>query len=890
MFLLSGVAIAVTGPVWAQTPDALPPEDIAPVSGYDDEDDGDYDDEDEIVVQAQRTGLSPVTTDTSDVTFNAGDIQALGVTDMNELLEAIAAETGSDSDAPPILLLDGRPVANKREIQKFPSEAVRKIDILPPEAALRYSADPDRRVINFVLRRRFNAVTHEIDAGTTTAGGRDTYEAGSNLLRIKNKTRIAGNISFKSQAPIRQADRDIEDRNAGRLFAVEGNLSGQNGGEIDPALSDIAGEIVTTAGLPASAQTGAFGVNDIGDLAGNPYVGDQRQFRDLRGDDKILSMGASLFRPVGDHLSVSAGVNADLSQSKSLRGVKNVDFDIDAGNPFSPFANNVTLFRADGPLVRDSEKRDIDANLSLFGDYARVRWQLEGKYSHVDDSRETDRSLDAPAIDAIQARIDDNDPDLNPFSLFPVTAKSVSDRTADSFALKSRINARIFTLPAGPVMASGGLEYAKTTLDSAVSFAGAGSANSLSRGSSQARAQVDIPLTGTGQSRAAGRTRLRLSGSLDNVDNFGNLVSYGAGLNWNVTPKLELQTSTDVRKRAPSLTQIGDPVLVDPNIRVTDFNTGEAVFVDRLTGGNPDLKAETRRDVQITAKYRPSRALQITSRYRARRTDDDITSFPFLTPQVAQAFPDRLSRDALGNLTALDARPVNAYRSQVDSLRSGFNWSKRIERKTPDSDRTEAQTPSPAPTGRRRRGPSDRISVSIYHTWRLTEDFQFRETGPVFDLLDGSALRRQGGEAGHEIQGRFSFKRKNYGGRLSVNHETGSYIDTDSLGASQARGGNINFDPLTTADLRLYYDLGRTPGGRPVSQDSWKSGLRISFDANNITDDKQRIRNDAGIVPFGYEPDTLDPEGRSVMLSLRKIFMTRPDRSEARRRRRNRGS
>ncbi len=851
------------------------PDSLEAGSGYDDEDDG-ADETEEIITSAQKAAFDPLRGQTPDVSFNGGDIQALGVTDMGELLDAIAAETGSDSDEPPILLLDGRPVANRREISKFPSEAVRKADVLPPESALRYSSDPDRRVINFVLRRRFNALTLEGGAGGATGGGAQRIEAGANSLRIKDSTRVALSAELTRSSAIRQSDRDIIDRNAGRLFATGGNIEGRAGAEIDPALSEIAGETVTIAGVPSIAASGMFTLGDIGDLAGNPYREDQGRFRDLQPETETLSLGASLFRPVGEHWSLNASVNADLTQSESLRGLRNTTFDIPAGNPFSPFSRDVTLYRADGPQVRRRDEQDIDAAVSLSADYARYQWQIEASHTRIDDVRETGRSLDRVQIAGIQTRINDGDPELNPFAPLDLITPSVSDRLAQSSTLKARINAQVFDLPAGPVTVAGGLETGVTELDSTTRFTDASETNSLSRRSSEARASLSIPLSGSGGRNAAGRTRLRLSGSVDDVENFGTLKSYGAGLNWNVTGKTELQISADVRERAPSLTQIGDPIFTDPNIRLTDFATGDAVILDRLSGGNPDLQAEARRDIQITAKYRHSRDLRISSRYRARRTDNDITSFPFLTPQVAIAFPDRLTRDAAGDLIGLDARPVNAYRSQVDSLRTGLNWSKRI---TP---KTSADTPPPEDkpqTGRRRRGPTDRIGLSIYHTWRLTEDFQFRKDGPVFDLLDGSALRRLGGEAEHEVQLRLSGKRKNYGGRLSLNHETGSFISTESLGASQSRSGDLTFDPLTTADLRLYYDFGRRADGKRVKRGSFRDGLRLSLDINNITDSKQNVSSADGSVPFGYEPDALDPEGRTVFLTARKIFMTRPERS-----------
>ncbi|MEP3891486.1 MAG: hypothetical protein ABJN69_13585 [Hellea sp.] len=824
--------------------------------------------QDDVIATGERINPSPIANIVPDISFNAGDILALGATDIGELIDAINAEAGTDSSEPPIILLDGRPVASRRDIRKFPSEAVRQVNVLPPEASLKFSSNPDRRVLNFVLRRRFNAITTGFKAGTTTEGGGDSYEIGANYLKIRNSARISLNATLSRDTALKEAQRDIINRDEGSLFALGGNITALDGSsEIDPSLSALAGRIVTITAVP---ETG-FGLADFAAATNNPRITDRQIFRDLAPDQDTLSLNAGYFKPIGEHLSFNASLNTDLSDSDSLRGLTSTRLTLPATNPFSPFADDIELRRYDGPLHRQTRKSDVEANLALFGDYATWRWSLEGQYNNVSEKRDIDRNL---LTDDIQSRLTQGNSALNPFGTLDLIALSESDRQQDSWNLKGRVHSRLKSLASGPITGSIGFELETIDLISNAAFEGVRSETEFSRAAQEVSIEVDVPLTGAGGRRSSGRSSVRFNSAVKSVEGVGTLTSYGTGLTWNPTQKWRLQAGLDIKETAPSLSRIGDPILIDPSVRVTDFATGDAVLIESLTGGNPGLEAEKRRQLQLTASYRHSRDFRVTSRYRARKTKNDISSFPFLTPQVAESFPDRLIRDETGTLIRLDARPLNSFRADEQNIRTGLNWSKTF---TPDNSNAGRSNERQSRRGRRSRNrAAPRLGLSLYHTWNLQDEVQLTEDGPVFDLLNGAALRRLGGESKHELEARISFKRKNYGGRLAIEHESGSQISTDSLSSRQTLGGDLTFDRLTTTDLRLYYDLGRRPNGRPVARDNWRNGLRLTLDVNNLTDAKQTVTNTNGLTPFGYERDALDPNGRTIIVSLRKFFSSRP--------------
>jgi outer membrane receptor for ferrienterochelin and colicin len=57
-----------------------------------------------------------------------------------------------------VVLLEGRRVASMREIGTIPTEAIQRVEVLPEEVALKYGYTATQKVVNIVLRQRFDAL------------------------------------------------------------------------------------------------------------------------------------------------------------------------------------------------------------------------------------------------------------------------------------------------------------------------------------------------------------------------------------------------------------------------------------------------------------------------------------------------------------------------------------------------------------------------------------------------------------------------------------------------------------------------------------------------------------------------------------------------------------
>jgi outer membrane receptor protein involved in Fe transport len=80
---------------------------------------------------------------------------------------------------------------------------------------------------------------------------------------------------------------------------------------------------------------------------------------------------------------------------------------------------------------------------------------------------------------------------------------------------------------------------------------------------------------------------------------------------------------------------------------------------------------------------------------------------------------------------------------------------------------------------------------------------------------------------------------------------------------------DLDFAPLWAVDLRLFADLGLQPWARDKE---YLRGVRVTFAVENLFDEQPRVRDAAGAVPLNYQPSLLDPQGRAIRLSFRKLF------------------
>lgn len=847
-----------------------------------------------------------------EVTLDSGQLIAYGATNVAELLEALEPLTRSNrgrGGGGPVVLLNGRRTSGFQEIRTIPFEAIERTEILPEEAALTYGFPADQRLVNIVLKANFTQANTEVTFRAPTQGGRNSTEVEGGYFSIVGGNRLNVSLEHEHDTALFESERDIIRDPGSQPFDRIGNVAGiPFGAEIDPALSALAGRPVTLAAIPGGANPTLAG---FAAGANSPRTGDLTQYRTLlpRGDETQLN--ASLARDLNETIKGTVSLNLERSDSFSYLGLPGVTLTAPAGRNGSPFTRDVSVFRyIDDPfaVTRDNETTTANLGLLLDGFLGDWRWSLSGSYDRVETDTTTGRGLDAAAAQAaVTAGTLNPFGDLDPsrFGRLIDTANSVSS----GGNVEAVFNGDLYELPAGDVSATWRVGADTRELSSESTRSGVFSARTIGRDRVFTSGNVTLPISnGVDVLRQIGDLSLNFNGGYDEASDIGGLTTWGAGLNWSPIDALGIVVSYTNEDGAPSISQLNDPTISTPNSAVFDFRTGETVLVNRITGGNPNLTPDNRQVWKVGFNWRANDDLTIRSDYTRTTIDGAIVAFPTITPDLEAALPERFTRDATGRLIALDARPLNFTQTERSELRSGFNFSRSFGRPNmaaaggpgsgmgaimfggggggrppgaggPGGGRGPgAGGPPGGGGGGQFRGGGGggrgggggmqpgqgRFNLSVFHTVRFTDEVTIRPGLPVLDLLDGNATGGNGGTPRNEVQVQGGVFRNGFGAFMNANWRQGTEVD------GGVGGSTLNFSDLTTVNLTMFADLNQRTAW--VERFPILRGTRVSLAFQNIFDSRTEVTSSTGDVPLNYQPDFLDPEGRVVRISLRKIL------------------
>src|SRR3546814_4635270 len=115
---------------------------------------------------------------------------------------------------------------------------------------------------------------------------------------------------------------------------------------------------------------------------------DLGRYRTLRPETRQFQANAVYARALGD---IQATINGSLeyNHSRSLQGLPGISVTLPAGNPYSPFDDDVTLNRyvENAPLEQTNRSITSHAGVTLNGSIdTNWRWTVTGKYDRIDRS------------------------------------------------------------------------------------------------------------------------------------------------------------------------------------------------------------------------------------------------------------------------------------------------------------------------------------------------------------------------------------------------------------------------------------------------------------------------------------------------------------------------
>ena len=794
------------------------------------------DDESAIVITGAKAPGSVVGDIPPENTLDARDVRATGATSITELLDALAPQIGSSrgrGGEQPVLLLNGQRISGFREIRDIPTEAIQRVEILPEEVALKYGYRADQKVVNIVLRQRFRSTTAQLGTNMPTGGGYLAGNADLTRFLVQKNGRTTLNVHAEGNGMLTEAERDI-------------------------ILSED----------PPS------GITEDQELAARSLIGTKRQLR-----------GAATFnRQVLGNISATLNTEVEHDEGHSLIGL------------------NETLIE---PRDRNTTTNSAHAGVTLNGaTKSQWKWNITSNADWARDTTGTDR--DNVAFPRDRAR-----------------------ETRTSADLTGTANGNLFKVPAGNASATVRVGASTEHLDGESNQLGVETSNSLGRTTGTASVNFDLPISRRNRDFSAlGNLTLNANAELDQLSDFGTLTTIGAGANWSPVDRLSFITSWTREEGSPTIQQLGDPVLVTPDTRVFDFTNGETVLVTATTGGNADLQSDRRNVIKVGGNWQPFKDtdLRLRADYVHQTIDRPISNIS-VTPQIEAAFPERFVRNGAGDLVSVDLRPVNFDSSRRDALRIGFDFSKPLKSRRPSQsviDQIRAQfrgarggaqsgqgsatgnaqdgqnsAPPPPPPEGGQAGPppggpggsgpggggfggfgGGRGGAGGFFgggnrgrlTFSLTDSITFVDKtviapGLELDYLHGDAAGSSGGTSRHNVEAQAGYFNNGLGARIGAKWRSGTNVDTLS-------GDDLHFGSLATFDLRLFANPGDIP--EVAVKHPWLRGTQVRFEVTNIFNTRPKVHSALGDPLLNYQPNLLDPLGRVIGISIRKLFLPPP--------------
>jgi hypothetical protein len=824
------------------------------------------------------------------------DVASYGVSTITDLLDELAPEIGSNSGRGgegPAILLNGRRISGFNEIRNLPTEAILRVDILPEEAALKYGFSANQRVVNIVLKPKYGSELLDAAAGATTAGGGASGQAEAGVTRITGERRLNLDLKYNQQASLTEAQRNVTPLTNG------------------PAV----------------------------DLAGNPV--DVGRFRTLVPESQKVSANAVLTQPIFAGISATVNATFEATSSDALRGLPAVSLQIPSGDPLSPPVEVSRLATGFGPLNQDAETWTGHLGVSLNRDISAWRLALTGNYDHADNRNSNDVGVDAAALQAAlnAGSIVVSPTGAIPANLLALRAQDTGRSKSDTGNVQFIASGPLFSVPAGQVRTSFRIGASGSAFSSESQRLGTAQSADLSRTSGNAQASFDLPLT----SRKAkvlgflGDINVNANVAMEQDSDVGALTTFGYGVHWTPVTGLSILASHLHDEAAPTQQQLGAPVLLTPGSRIFDFVTGQTVDVVQVSGGNPDLVHDDRDRTSIRVTYQPFADKQLIFRadYNAIHVKNPIATFPAASADIEDAFPDRFVRDAEGELTEVDYRPVNFASQDVNSLKWGFDYSRpigppsappqrggalgQLRRALPPGAAGPPGRPDGAPGGAPDGGPPGTGGGGPDGAPAAGPDGGAAQAaGPPPGGFGGFAGRGPGGGGGG---------RGGRGGgqdgrlRISVFHTVYfenrylvrpggpvlDFLDGASLAGlggqprheiqAQVNIAERGYGAELNADLKSGTSVSSAPGASGGDLDfsgivkvnarffadlsqrktlmdraPWLKGSRVTLSVSNIFDQRVAVRDAGGVTPLSFQPAYLDPLGRTWRIGFRKLF------------------
>ncbi len=688
--------------------------------------------------QTDIEGALPVQVITRD------EIERSGVTTVEQLLDRVPANVNGVTTAQTIgsqtqpglatanlralgggstlVLLNGRRLANYAfngetvDLNAIPLAAIDRVEVLKDGASAIYGTDAIAGVINFILRKDYSGVDVSVSFDATQHGGGNSGQASLTLGTgdpARDGYNLFGVLSYQKQQALHGDDRDsthtayrpdlgvsglspftypsnIIDRPGRRLLnptaatgcAPPTSLPANPPPFLTPAcgfdyapLADVLPEVERTSAL----LRGTLRLSPTVDLFAEALVARNRFVTDISPYPQ-----PAVLTPFGSPIYPTAGpyYPTDFAAANGLSGDLLFSW---RATELGPRHNETTTDTQRFVLGIEGQAAGWDYNAAAV--YSANEQQVAYSGSYLYQSR---------IIAALRSGL------INPWGpsgpegqmLLASTVYTGTPQTADGST--SLINAfasrEIMTLPAGPLALAIGAEARAERLsydwDPAVLTGGSPVGEQLkaisgSRTVYALFAELSVPILPKLEAQLAVR--------YDDYSDFGATTNPKVALRWQPLLSLLLRGSWGTGFRAPPLYSLSEPSsdggvaagIEDPvRCPVTGALDDCLAVVPFVSGGNPNLQAETSKQWNLGAVWEPLRGLSLGVDYWNIQQDGVISPLDPGNSANYARYPERVKRgpvdpaypDLPGPIVGFDASLLNLGTTQTSGLDVTLKW------------------------------------------------------------------------------------------------------------------------------------------------------------------------------------------------------------------------
>ncbi|MEG3150763.1 TonB-dependent receptor [Sphingomonas sp. ZT3P38] len=850
LFLLASASVPALAA--AQTAPERPPVGEPGAAQADDQSDIE---EPDIIVRGQRNLPGAVIGDIPpEQQLGPADIRSYGVSSVADLLTELSPQTtsGRGSGGAPVVLLNGKRISGFAEIRDIPTEAIARVDILPEEVALKYGYRADQKVVNIVLRRRFRATTIELADRVPTAGGRNDAEGELDLLHIRGDGRLNLHLEYEAQSGLTEDERDIPGADPYRSLLASSR---------DFAANSVYARSIGKVSATLNGRleyTDSNRANGLPEGVTDPAVDGVLPLQQ-RNSTLTTHLGTTFNGALGPKWHWSVTGNYDRSETKSFS-----DTDISTTGTGAAPANRAygvsntagvdALFN--GPLFK-LPAGDISTSIKLGADtsgfdtrsYRRDRDQ-------ADLVRETLGSVSRDTVNAqinIDVPIASKSNNVLPF-LGKLSANfNLAEDHLSDFGTMQTLGYGANWIPIDAIR----LIVSHTDQDVAPTAQQIGNPVIITP---NARVFDYVQGTTVDVTTLTGGNP-NLIASNNHVTKIGLTLKPWSQTDLSLTANYVTSRTDNPITAFPAATAAIEAAF--PGRIIRDPSSGQLLQLDT----RPINFAESNRS-QLRWGINFSKAIKskVQKELEAFRAGTGPNPFAGLRPPGGQ-------RRGEGG----EGRPA----TQPDG--SARNGGTPADGAAPPGAPGEGGQRAGGFGGRGPGGPGGgfggrgggfgggaqgggRLQFALYHTWHFADEVLVQDGGPRLDLLDGDAISGSGGQSRHEFEAQAGYTNNGMGVRFSGKYATGTQVN----GGTPAAPEQLDFSGLGTLDVRLFADFGQRL--ELIKKHPWLRGTRVTLGVSNIFNSRQRVTDASGGTPVSYRPDYLDPLGRTVRLSIRKLF------------------